>query len=116
MAEYIDRETLYAALHDTGGCDAEKNSFADGWDKAITESIRLLMEHPAADVVEVVHGEWVLEYGDYGKMMCSVCKKEPQTEKIPDPFDVYQMTEAYITSDYCPNCGAKMDGKDGEGK
>ena len=66
-----------------------------------------LMENaPTVDAVEVVHGRWISEVvrkPDWkGKMRdyyqassCSVCHK-------PDP--------GYGTSNYCPNCGAKMDG------
>ena len=61
-----------------------------------------------ADVVPVVHGRWELEYGTYGKMRCSVCKKEALIEKTIG--DVGAITN-YVDSNYCPNCGAKMDGK-----
>ena len=45
-----------------------------------------------ADVQAVVHGEWK-EYG-LRNPQCSICKK----------FN-------YETSRFCPNCGARMDGK-----
>jgi hypothetical protein len=54
MPEYIEREALYQKIHESGGCDAEKGSWADGWDSGINEAIRLLEEQPTADVVEVV--------------------------------------------------------------
>lgn len=56
---------------------------------------------PAADVVEVVHGEWLgwgkggmPLYENYGT--CSVCHEDAEI-----------CTEH---RNYCPNCGAKMDG------
>ncbi len=45
--ELIDREELYHKLDSIGGCGADKDSWADGWDKAITEAIRLLEAAPA---------------------------------------------------------------------
>ena len=60
--------------------------------------IDLLKAAPAVDAVEVVHGRWIdaREYcGDY---MCSNCDALYGTNKF----------------NYCPNCGAKMDG-DGNG-
>ena len=53
---------------------------------------------PAADVVEVVHGEWVWKElcGEVGYMLvCSECEESEG---------------ACVRFDYCPNCGAKMDG------
>ena len=44
--ELIDREELYHRLDSIGGCGADKGSWADGWDKAITEAIRLLEATP----------------------------------------------------------------------
>ncbi len=44
--ELIDRKELYHKLDSIGGCGAEKGSWADGWDKAITEAIRLLETAP----------------------------------------------------------------------
>jgi predicted RNA-binding Zn-ribbon protein involved in translation (DUF1610 family) len=51
------------------------------------------------DAVEVKHGEWVVcGDGKYVPFMCSACGKT---------------TSWYHkqTANYCPNCGAKMDGK-----
>jgi rubrerythrin len=64
-------------------------------------AVRRLMALPSADVVEVVHGEWINAYPDiepnpmfmYG--ICSQCGFE---QSISDKLN------------YCPNCGAKMDG------
>ena len=51
---------------------------------------------PTADVAPVVHGHYVFD--DDGDSSCSVCR-----EKYLDH-----------TQKYCPNCGAKLDGEDGE--
>ena len=60
---------------------------------------------PAADVSEVRHGEWVhtdKAFSWRSKDECSECGYH-QKDRIN--LDFYK---------YCPNCGAKMDGK-GEG-
>ena len=56
---------------------------------------KLMVEAPAADVVEVKHGKWIHDYNNvYG---CSEClERETMSPKKP--------------KNYCPNCGAKMDG------
>lgn len=56
-------------------------------------------EFPAADVVPVVHGRWIMHADELGLTCeCSVCHIETMCD-----------------GNYCPNCGAKMDG-DGSGK
>ena len=50
--ELIDREELYHRLDSIGGCGADKGSWADGWDKTITEAIRLLEAAPGIKVDE----------------------------------------------------------------
>lgn len=66
-----------------------------------------LVEIPSADVVEVKHGEWIYGESEEGHdgYRCSECG-----EFIPweyDEYDVDFIKEAH----YCPNCGARMDGK-----
>ena len=56
---------------------------------------KLIANAPAADVVPIVHGEWLHKNGE---MYCSVCGSEAL------------MDEVYYKSPYCPDCGAKMDG------
>ena len=54
-----------------------------------------------ADVSPVVHGRWILEREPNGKpycFHCSVCDSD------------YHCIGIVVASDYCPNCGAKMDG------
>lgn len=60
--------------------------------------------HPA-DAAEVVHGEWVKKTADYVYYYaCSECGEPVLKSQWGHDF----------FSDYCPNCGAKMDG-DGNG-
>ena len=71
---------------------------------------RILIQAPAADVMPVRHGRWIVnkedvEGGNYlFRYRCSECKEQPHFDK-----DKYK----FILSSYCPNCGAKMEG-DGE--
>ena len=62
---------------------------------------RAMKAAPAADVVEVRHGEWEQQLEPYeDEIICSVCGAN---------FNVIDnCTEKF---DYCPNCGAKMDGE-----
>ena len=86
--EYIDREAANLALAEQGF----------DWDKAK----QALASVPAADVVPVVHGRWIeskehfyLNNGckEWINFYCSECDAPNNSP-----------------TDYCPNCGAKMDG------
>ena len=60
---------------------------------------------PAADVVEVRHGEWY--DSEYEYLKCSVCG-----EAVYVGFDVTaeEDLQKQLWTNYCPHCGAKMDG------
>ena len=94
MDEYIDREAAQTSCR--------KYSFAESYDAFAVDCI--LKAIPAADVAPVRHGRWIDAYPDiepnpmfmYG--ICSECGFEQGISK-------------YLN--FCPNCGAKMDGGDG---
>ena len=87
---YIEREKVLEIAKDEYYSDFHK-SMAD-----LTSLRELLEDTPVADVVEERRGKWIDgKCGHY--KICSECKQ------IAD-FDF----------DYCPHCGAKMDGKDRE--
>jgi hypothetical protein len=64
-----------------------------------------LFAAPTVDAVEVVHGEWEKQQGIYS---CSICGKAC-------PYDVQADIIQYWHCNYCPNCGAKMDGGNEDG-
>ena len=75
--------------------------------------VHLLYIEPTADVVEVKHGEWKDKYGEkyHNKLyVCSLCGEKALWGLYMN--DLYQTKERQILSDYCPHCGAKMDGED----
>ena len=65
--------------------------------------VRDIEDAPTVDAVEVVHGRWQIITDDYDceMMCCSVCKAEFY-DGDNDTVDCLH--------NYCPNCGAKMDG------
>ena len=65
---------------------------------------QIITDLPTADVAPVRHGRWV-EYEnkvDKGFYYCSECKRQAVN------YDKEEYT-IEVLSDYCPNCGAKMD-------
>ena len=54
-----------------------------------------IVNAPTVDAVEVVHGRWIVKGQD---VLCSHCYKEGG----------HNQWGASAFSDYCPNCGAKM--------
>ena len=65
----------------------------------------IISEASAADVVEVVHGEWTGCDGDN----CSVCGRSPS--EIMDADSYYAIGFNINDLVACPFCGAKMDEK-----
>ena len=91
MTDYIERKALRDTLYD-----------AD----AITMSgVKILNQFPGADVAPVRHGRWVSVPHKLARV-CSVCNRDEPYKFADIDTDVY---------DYCPNCGAKMDGGAGNG-
>ena len=60
-----------------------------------------LRDMPAADVAPVRHGRWEKQRGIYS---CSECG-------MTCPYDVQADVIEYWACNYCPKCGAKMDGE-----
>lgn len=87
----------------------EKNPMA-----SLDELINRIWSAPTVDAVEVVHGRWIwdenaMDWG-LGGWICSECQEK--NDNIPARPDIYP--SGWVGSNYCPNCGSKMDGgKDG---
>ena len=118
MAEYIEREAVLK--------EAESRIM---WGASAAAVYELIRDAPAADVAPVRHGRWLLE-ANKDKVNCrwnvtaecSNCcdeKKEIWAGFFPNVPDWLARDTALIDaksvklSNYCPNCGAKMDGGDG---
>ena len=65
----------------------------------------ILREAPTIDVTPVRHGKWVSVPHKLARV-CSVCNRDEPYKFADIDADVYE---------YCPNCGAKMDGGAGNG-
>lgn len=97
MAEYIKREAAVKAV--------EKYGLTNGvvWGRHIGLAICIASEIadiPTADVAPVVHGRW-----EPGNPICPVCGGDKFKDLDADIWCDW-------LPDFCPNCGAKMDGGD----
>ena len=106
MAEYIEREAAIAYIRDRAEerqrafdeFGAESNGiYAD----AYTDLAEDFYKIPSIDVVPVRHGRWETHYRSGTTVLKGVVS------------GCCDMWNGWKTP-YCPNCGAKMDGKDGD--
>lgn len=94
MAEYIEREALLEDIQaavENGGM----GSMVAGALK------RYVTRVPAADVAQVRHGRWEWDTEDIYR--CSNCAEKSHVKEVM----------GHPEWDFCPNCGAKMDGGNG---
>ena len=96
--EYIEREKRYIEISRLPNFEAV---YGDG-QKCLILPFEHLYDIPAADVVEVRHGEW--KFHKDGSGTCNQCGG---TQLNVWDYDSWQ--------NFCGRCGAKMDGK-GEGE
>ena len=88
--EYISREAALTALQDSDLFNTTERQ------------LRAIRELPAADVAEVVHGQWyMLDDCANAGLYCSACGRRVHREEF-----AYKK----LRSKYCPHCGARMDG------
>ena len=104
MAEYIEREELIEAgmaikLKDI--CpDYNVPIVAKALEQQGQTFLKLVKKAPTEDVEKVKHGEWIKDNNFsqiVNKYKCSLCGVE----------------DIVLHHNYCPNCGAKMDLKEG---
>lgn len=90
--EYIAREALLEQLK-----AMESYNTSPMYRRGYDDCVEAILKTPAADVVPVVHGWWNADE------TCSLCG-----EKSTEGLDATKWN--YWLPNYCPNCGAKMDG------
>lgn len=98
MAEYIEREALQAALM-RKRCGVANQRYTEGWNDCLLRVKSMVSKAPSADVAPVVHSYWEHKITSYGEIVicsCHNCK--------------YPVSQFWGLSNYCPNCGARMDG------
>ena len=99
MSRYIDADALLEKVQ----FRVRINDDTDKTIKRCVEITRNLIKNaPTADVEPVVHGRWdlIIDKG-ISYHQCSVCGFYPNYGIV-------------LHSNYCPNCGCRMEGEEGE--
>lgn len=100
MSRYIDADALIE-IFDKDKYERVRNEYQSGYNDGLLHAEVVADNQPTVDAVPVRHGKWIHEVRytidslhSYQQYRCSEC----------------DMT--YITNtNYCPNCGARMDEK-----
>ena len=107
MDEYIEREALIDAVESIDWYNVYKGKLTAGapnTENALykASSIYAVIDNaPSADVAQVRHGRWEWDTEDIYR--CSNCAEKSHVKEVM----------GHPEWDFCPNCGAKMDGGDG---
>ena len=75
--------------------------------------LKMIVETPTIDAVEVVHAHWEDMWGGkYAnpRYQCSACKEKALWKNEQD--ELLSWHEVQALTDYCPHCGAIMDEKE----
>lgn len=79
--------------------NADGDDYAIGRARGIMDAVDLINKLPTVDAVEVVHGRWI--HKGAWHIECSECN--------------YILAHIGEAKNYCPYCGAKMDGGNEDG-
>lgn len=100
----IDRDELIKEIREAGETMIFSNASQHRHDDEKREfAIYKLLEAPVIDTIR--HGHWIIKFDHGVYTVCSCC--DCYTQRGFD--DEEENNRLYITSDYCPNCGAIME-------
>lgn len=99
MDDLISRAEILGRIKQMAGCAKCDNYNGVRCRACIwSDAMNIVEEAPAVDAAPVVHGQWIDHKDEH---QCSVCKE-------------FTFVDSYVwvqlRYDFCPNCGAKMDG------
>ena len=98
--KYIDTDVLKRIIEKLEYQNSNKRLSAAGNEVLKYYMPKIIDDTPLADVQEVMHGRWECNYDRgvfYIVYVCSNCGRE-----------------SLVKEKFCPDCGARMEGKDGE--
>lgn len=103
MAEYISKNEAINAVKSLESSMPAKDNYAKGYDAALGRALIAVREVPTADVQPIRRGRWMTSHPvDIAKeFKCTACGG---LVELP----VFAKKCYY---DFCPNCGARMDGE-----
>ena len=101
MDGYIKKEAAVKVAEKYGLANGSALGRHTGLADCIASEIAII---PAADVAPVVHGRWVSVAGKRDRI-CSRCLRDEPYKNADDDAEVFE---------FCPHCGAKMDGGDSD--
>lgn len=111
MAEYIEREAALEAIRNLYPGIPFTKRLMQKWheeNKNFMQCESAIERLPAADVVPVRHGRWI-EYPECLRFENAYSDDHIVCSECHEVFSILDnCTEAF---NYCPNCGAKMDGE-----
>ena len=121
MAEYIEREALEVALNHRLNFLMAENGEYDHYTSGFDEAVTRVEDFPAADVAPVRHGrwEWFEEWNPStpdNPTECEACGwrcGECKTALEDMVYGIFDDPDDEPKLKFCPNCGAKMEGCDG---
>ena len=97
MSDLISRQSAIGSVNVLA--EHNKDSFPDEYQDGIYNGLlvakAVLEDLPSA---EPVHGEWAIDEAEDDIIVCSECG--------------FKLTRFIESDNYCPNCGAKMGGKE----
>ena len=89
MAEYIEKEAAIAKCREIAACEWNHRASPVSWADAYEQFVEDIEKLPSVDVAPVRNGRWVTT--------------------APHPHCSLCFVECRDKTNYCPNCGAKMD-------
>ena len=103
MDEYIEREAISEEIRKYYYKNPPNSSYGEGFDRGLDRAQRAILDATAADVTTVRHGRWV-------QVICHEEFEDGFVDCVKECCSVCHAPNGRKTTNYCPDCGAKMDG------